>query len=82
MVGIPRLSVVNVVGSAIARETKMGVYLNAGRETAVASTKAFTTQASPCRSSNRNRGGVGGVCCWRSCCCYWWWWWCCWWWRW
>lgn len=44
MVGIPRLSVVNVVGSAIARETKMGVYLNAGRETAVASTKAFTTQ--------------------------------------
>ncbi|CAM9358057.1 unnamed protein product, partial [Choristocarpus tenellus] len=42
--GIPRLSVVNVVGSAIARETKMGVYLNAGRETAVASTKAFTTQ--------------------------------------
>ncbi|CAN0194905.1 unnamed protein product, partial [Ectocarpus sp. 8 AP-2014] len=45
MVGIPRLSVVNVVGSAIARETKMGVYLNAGRETAVASTKAFTTQA-------------------------------------
>ncbi|CBJ27311.1 conserved unknown protein [Ectocarpus siliculosus] len=43
MVGIPRLSVVNVVGSAIARETKMGVYLNAGRETAVASTKAFTT---------------------------------------
>lgn len=44
MVGIPRLSIVNVVGSAIARETKMGVYLNAGRETAVASTKAFTTQ--------------------------------------
>ncbi|CAN0313307.1 unnamed protein product [Pylaiella littoralis] len=44
MMGIPRLSVVNVVGSAIARETKMGVYLNAGRETAVASTKAFTTQ--------------------------------------
>lgn len=47
MVGIPRLSVVNVVGSAIARETKMGVYLNAGRETAVASTKAFTTQVRP-----------------------------------
>ncbi|CAM9970019.1 unnamed protein product, partial [Discosporangium mesarthrocarpum] len=43
-VGIPRMSVVNVVGSAIARETKVGVYLNAGRETAVASTKAFTTQ--------------------------------------
>ena len=44
MIGIPRLSVVNVVGSAIARETKLGVYLNAGRETAVASTKAFSTQ--------------------------------------
>ena len=41
---IPRLSIVNVVGSAIARETKLGVYLNAGRENAVASTKAFTTQ--------------------------------------
>ena len=44
LLGIPRLSIVNVVGSAIARETKLGVYLNAGRETAVASTKAFTTQ--------------------------------------
>ena len=42
--GIPRLSIVNVVGSAIARNTRLGVYLNAGRETGVASTKAFTTQ--------------------------------------
>jgi len=42
--GIPVLSVVNAVGSLIARETKMGVYLNAGRENAVASTKAFTSQ--------------------------------------
>lgn len=41
---IPCLSVVNVVGSLIARTTGMGVYLNAGREHAVASTKAFTTQ--------------------------------------
>jgi glucosamine--fructose-6-phosphate aminotransferase (isomerizing) len=32
------------VGSLIARSTNCGVYLNAGREHAVASTKAFTTQ--------------------------------------
>ena len=44
MLGIPRMSIVNMVGSALARETGLGVYLNAGRETAVASTKAFTTQ--------------------------------------
>eukprot|EP00386_Alphamonas_edax_P004847 GDKI01015268.1.p1 GENE.GDKI01015268.1~~GDKI01015268.1.p1 ORF type:complete len:702 (+),score=224.42 GDKI01015268.1:71-2176(+) len=42
--GIPKLSVVNVVGSLVARMTGMGVYLNAGREVAVASTKAFTSQ--------------------------------------
>jgi len=41
---VPSLSVVNVVGSLIARTTRLGVYLNAGRENAVASTKAFTTQ--------------------------------------
>lgn len=34
----------NSVGSLIARTTKLGVYCNAGRENAVASTKAFTTQ--------------------------------------
>eukprot|EP01040_Poterioochromonas_malhamensis_P008138 gene8139-8802_t len=43
-VGVPCISVVNVVGSLIARTTGLGVYLNAGREHAVASTKAFTTQ--------------------------------------
>lgn len=42
--GVPCISVVNVVGSLIARTTGCGVYLNAGREHAVASTKAFTTQ--------------------------------------
>ena len=42
--GVTVLSVVNAVGSLIARTTKMGVYCNAGRENAVASTKAFTTQ--------------------------------------
>lgn len=38
------LSIVNVVGSLLARMTNCGVYLNAGREVAVASTKAFTSQ--------------------------------------
>lgn len=37
-------SIVNVVGSQLARLTNCGVYLNAGREVAVASTKAFTSQ--------------------------------------
>ncbi len=41
---VPRMSVVNRVGSLIAREAGKGVYLNAGAEHAVASTKAFTTQ--------------------------------------
>jgi glucosamine--fructose-6-phosphate aminotransferase (isomerizing) len=34
----------NVVGSSIARETDAGVYLHAGPEIGVASTKAFTSQ--------------------------------------
>lgn len=34
----------NVVGSTIARETERGIYLHAGPEISVASTKAFTTQ--------------------------------------
>lgn len=42
--GLPCISVVNVVGSLIARSTGLGVYLNAGREHAVASTKSFTSQ--------------------------------------
>jgi len=42
--GICVMSVVNSVGSLIARATKLGVYCHAGRENAVASTKAFTTQ--------------------------------------
>jgi len=41
---LPRFSIINQVGSLIARSTKCGVYINAGREHAVASTKAFTTQ--------------------------------------
>ena len=42
--GIPTFSIVNVVRSLIARTTNCGVYLNAGREKAVASTKSFTCQ--------------------------------------
>jgi len=40
---IPMFSVINKVDSQIARMTNCGVYLNAGREVAVASTKAFTS---------------------------------------
>lgn len=38
------IGVVNVVDSLIAREVDCGCYLNAGREVAVASTKAYTSQ--------------------------------------
>jgi glucosamine--fructose-6-phosphate aminotransferase (isomerizing) len=38
------LGIVNVVGSTIARETDAGVYLHAGPEIGVASTKAFSSQ--------------------------------------
>jgi glucosamine--fructose-6-phosphate aminotransferase (isomerizing) len=38
------MGIVNVVGSSIARETDFGVYLHAGPEIGVASTKAFTSQ--------------------------------------
>jgi len=38
------LGVVNAVGSTIARETHAGVYIHAGPEIGVASTKAFTSQ--------------------------------------
>ncbi|QKF94133.1 glucosamine-fructose-6-phosphate aminotransferase [Fadolivirus algeromassiliense] len=41
---IMMIGVINVVDSLIAREVNCGIYLNAGREVAVASTKAFTTQ--------------------------------------
>jgi glucosamine--fructose-6-phosphate aminotransferase (isomerizing) len=42
--GSTLLGIVNVVGSTIARETDAGVYLHAGPEIGVASTKAFTSQ--------------------------------------
>ncbi len=42
--GATVLGLVNVVGSSIARETDGGVYIHAGPEIGVASTKAFTSQ--------------------------------------
>jgi len=42
--GQPTLALCNVVGSTIAREADGGVYLHAGSEIGVASTKAFTAQ--------------------------------------
>jgi glucosamine--fructose-6-phosphate aminotransferase (isomerizing) len=43
--GARTLGIVNVVGSTIARESDGGVYIHAGPEIGVASTKAFTSQA-------------------------------------
>jgi glutamine---fructose-6-phosphate transaminase (isomerizing) len=42
--GLTTLALCNVVGSTIAREAEGGVYLHAGPEIGVASTKAFTAQ--------------------------------------
>lgn len=42
--GATGLGICNVVGSTIARETDGGVYIHAGPEIGVASTKAFTSQ--------------------------------------
>ena len=42
--GLSTIGVCNVVNSTLARETDAGVYLRAGREVGVASTKAFTSQ--------------------------------------
>jgi glucosamine--fructose-6-phosphate aminotransferase (isomerizing) len=41
---VTALGIVNVVGSTIARESNGGVYIHAGPEIGVASTKAFTSQ--------------------------------------
>jgi glucosamine--fructose-6-phosphate aminotransferase (isomerizing) len=42
--GARTVGIVNVVGSSIAREVDGGIYLHAGPEVGVASTKAFTSQ--------------------------------------
>lgn len=44
--GVKTLGVINAVGSTIAREVDGGVYVHAGPEISVASTKAFTSQVS------------------------------------
>ncbi len=42
--GHPTLAICNVVGSTIAQEADGGIYLHAGQEIGVASTKAYTSQ--------------------------------------
>ena len=42
--GLPTMAICNMVGSTIAREADGGIYLHAGPEVGVASTKAFTSQ--------------------------------------
>ena len=42
--GLTTMGIVNAVGSTIARQTDFGMYLHAGPEIGVASTKAFTSQ--------------------------------------
>jgi glutamine---fructose-6-phosphate transaminase (isomerizing) len=42
--GASTMGIVNAVGSTIARDTDFGIYLHAGPEIGVASTKAFTSQ--------------------------------------
>jgi glucosamine--fructose-6-phosphate aminotransferase (isomerizing) len=42
--GAKTIGIINVVGSTISKEVDSGIYLHAGPETGVASTKAFTSQ--------------------------------------
>ncbi len=44
--GVKTLGIINAVGSTIAREVDGGIYVHAGPEISVASTKAFTSQVS------------------------------------
>ncbi len=65
--GAKALGICNVVGSTIARESDAGVYLHAGPEIGVASTKAFTSQVtvlsliSLLLARMRNMGASKGV---------------------
>ncbi|MDI6804203.1 MAG: glutamine--fructose-6-phosphate transaminase (isomerizing) [Bacteroidota bacterium] len=56
------LGIVNVVGSTIARESDAGIYIHAGPEIGVASTKAFTSQLAVLSlitlMMSRKRGGM------------------------
>ena len=42
--GLVRFNIVNNVESTLAREAKCGIFLNAGKELSIASTKAFICQ--------------------------------------
>ena len=44
LIGAETIGICNVVGSSIARECGKGIYIHAGPEIGVASTKAFTSQ--------------------------------------
>ena len=61
--GATVIGICNVVGSTIARETHAGVYIHAGPEIGVASTKAFTAQIVALSlltlMLGRNRGFIG-----------------------
>ena len=59
--GVLALGVVNAVGSTIARETDAGVYLHAGPEIGVASTKAFTAQVTVLAQIALMLGSARGV---------------------
>lgn len=64
---IPTFSIVNKVGSLVARMTGCGAYINAGRENGVASTKAFSCQVTVLTlialwfAQNRNRDHTTSV---------------------
>ncbi len=57
----PTLSICNVVGSSISRETDSVLYTHAGPEISVASTKAFTTQLTALTLLSINLGRRRGV---------------------
>ena len=68
------MGVINVVNSLIAREVDCGIYMNAGREVAVASTKSFTSsllifklfsfwyfQTIKCNNANLNKSIIQNI---------------------
>lgn len=55
------MGIINVVGSTIAREAGRGVYIHAGPELAVASTKAFTNQVAILTILGLQLGRLGRV---------------------
>ena len=59
--GVRTLGVVNSVGSSIAREVDGGMYLHAGAEISVASTKAFTSQVAAMVLFGLTVAGAKGV---------------------